>query len=358
MGDTTALQRYLGLAPAAIRWQEEIFTRAWQSESERARYASQHDVVFICVDLEAYEFAQDKITEIGIASVDTRKLAVLPPGAGATAWLSQIECQHIRIDEYKHLINKRFIHGCPDKFNFGQSYLVPLEAVAQVLGGIFAGRDREQNEARNVVLVGHDIGRDIDYLARLNFNPSYHAKIVDKLDTQRLGVSTKKAPVGLAKLLHALDIEAHNLHNAGNDAAYTLQALLKIVISETEQPGHLKTKLIEMRAIEPPRTEEEKKVLERKRQAREKEKEAKRVQREAAQKAAAIRKHAEAVDPTARPGRTAREAGPSENHRVENDADLRPVTVFSGFAQIVSSEATGAHTIQKKRRPGRGDTMD
>ena len=278
MADMIALQRFLGLAPPAIGRIANDHTLLWQSMTDNSRYTLDSDVVFICVDLEAFEFAQHKITEVGIAIADTRDLASLPPGINSDDWLSQIKSTHIRIAEYKHLVNKRFVHGCPDKFNFGRSDVVSLVDVGAVLEGLFTntgpsitGNGLSQTAAkRNVVLVGHDVGRDIGYLAKLNFTPSNHATIIKTLDTQRLSGSTKRSPVGLGKLLQALNIEASNLHNAGNDATYTLQALLKIAVMHTEAPETLPKKLAEFQTVKLTLTEAEIAVRERKRLAKEK----------------------------------------------------------------------------------------
>lgn len=40
-------------------------------------------------------------------------------------------------------------------------------------------------------------------------------------------------------LLAALEIEAVNLHNAGNDARYTMQAFVKIAALRSNEPGRL-----------------------------------------------------------------------------------------------------------------------
>ncbi|KAH0398903.1 hypothetical protein KCU89_g6756, partial [Aureobasidium melanogenum] len=77
---------------------------------------------------------------------------------------------------------------------------------------------------------------DTLYLNKLKFDPNAKGNIIHKVDTQKF-VGTKKQQVGLSKLLAGLGIEPENLHNAGNDAAYTMQALLLIVVQHTNNPG-------------------------------------------------------------------------------------------------------------------------
>jgi len=61
--------------------------------------------------------------------------------------------------------------------------------------------------------------------------------VIGETDTQRL--ASTRTQVSLKKLLAALQIEAVNLHNAGNDAVYTMQALVKMAALESNEPGRL-----------------------------------------------------------------------------------------------------------------------
>jgi hypothetical protein len=84
-----------------------------------APYEPEGSVVFICVDVEAYERNHSQITEIGIATLDTVDLKSLIPGEGGANWMSMIRARHFRIDEHKHLKNTDFVDGCADRFEFG-----------------------------------------------------------------------------------------------------------------------------------------------------------------------------------------------------------------------------------------------
>ena len=85
-----------------------------------------------------------------------------------------------------------------------------------------------------IALVGHDLSNDTKYLSKLGFKPT---NIAARLDTQSLARQSKVMSPGLKRLLEALAIDAKNLHNAGNDAAYTLQALVSIAVMEHVVPG-------------------------------------------------------------------------------------------------------------------------
>lgn len=84
-----------------------------------APYENEGSVVFVCVDVEAYERNNSLITEIGIATLDTEDLKSQVPGEGGSNWLSLIRARHFRINEYKHLNNTEFVDGCADRFEFG-----------------------------------------------------------------------------------------------------------------------------------------------------------------------------------------------------------------------------------------------
>jgi hypothetical protein len=84
-----------------------------------APYEQEGEVVFICIDVEANERAASQITEIGIATLDTRDLKSLVPGECGENWRRMIRARHFRITEYKHIINSEFVTGCPGSFMFG-----------------------------------------------------------------------------------------------------------------------------------------------------------------------------------------------------------------------------------------------
>lgn len=139
------VQRYLGIRQASLASQTEAIRAGLQNSSlqwmdyvaavqdavaklppskdldvERlAPYNQEGSVVFVCVDVEAYERNTRQITEIGIATLDTTDIAKLNPGNGGVNWREMIRARHFRIREYRHLENSEFVNGCADKFEFG-----------------------------------------------------------------------------------------------------------------------------------------------------------------------------------------------------------------------------------------------
>ncbi|KAI6917285.1 hypothetical protein KC332_g18507, partial [Hortaea werneckii] len=223
------------------------------------------DPIFVCIDCEAFEHNHSKITEIGVAVLDTRETAHLHSSSDPLqAWFQKIQYAHYRPVEYARLQNKTFIQGCPEQFNFGPSTWVHLADMRRILQNIFADPTQLDRAAdftlppttttspgRNIIFVAHGAGNDTAYLRHLSFDlsspsssssspsssSSSDAKIAQTLDTQTLAGSTKKTPLSLHRLCLCLNLQPVNLHNAGNDAGYTLQALLALAVHEIQNPG-------------------------------------------------------------------------------------------------------------------------
>lgn len=81
--------------------------------------ASNSDVVFFCVDVEAIEVYPNHISEIGIALLDMQQVQGIEPGRRGDAWWPMIKAHHLRINEYAGLTNYRYVQGCPEYFQFG-----------------------------------------------------------------------------------------------------------------------------------------------------------------------------------------------------------------------------------------------
>lgn len=217
--------------------------------------AQLQDVVFICIDCEAFEHDQKKITEVGVAVLDTKDLAATKPGEHGAGWIAKMQYAHFRPTEYVMQVNRRFVKGCEDKFAFGDTAWIHLRDAAKVMARIFQCPSRLSEAAkfnvdlpddkRNVVFIAHGISNDDAYLAQLGFKLSQAENTVRQVDSQRVAGGAKNKALGLKRLLEELGVESQGLHNAGNDAAYTLQAVLFMAVKEHRQPGKMfETKLV------------------------------------------------------------------------------------------------------------------
>ncbi|GAB7338164.1 hypothetical protein MBLNU457_4514t2 [Dothideomycetes sp. NU457] len=271
------LQRHLGISQKGHQVKPTDSTTQLPLET-----VNPSDLVFISIDLEAFEHAHHKITEIGLSAFDTRSLTsssggLIAPGPNASNWLPFMKHRHIRIKEHLKHVNKRFIKGCPEKFDYGTSDIQTLNDVPSIVQRVLQTGNLHplpySTEQRDIVLLSHGLSNDIKFLTSIDIPPTSPVVVnAKKADTQRL-CSTKKNLRSLKKYLDALGIEHKNLHNAGNDAALTLQALLTMAVVERETPGTVQSRIAEPPGVLAPTTEKQEQLrlekVERRRKARE-----------------------------------------------------------------------------------------
>jgi hypothetical protein len=152
-------QRYLGLRPlgcpgdlpapdASLSWDEQQEYEREQkikyghilqpfNLSQAAPHPFDQDVVFVCVDVEAYERDHSLITEVGISTLDTADIKSLAAGYGGFDWMERIRSRHFRVSEHQHLKNTSFCTGDPEKFLFGRSEFVSIKEVGGAVDSCF-----------------------------------------------------------------------------------------------------------------------------------------------------------------------------------------------------------------------------
>jgi hypothetical protein len=108
--------------------------------------------------------------------------------------------------------------------------------LVKVIDNIFTGYATHtsptgKSTERDIILVGHDVGSDDRYLASIGCNLDTK-NIVHRVDSKDLHQHLRSDDNGrgLSTVLADLGIDAFNLHNAGNDAVYTLQAAIACAI--------------------------------------------------------------------------------------------------------------------------------
>ncbi|UKZ52003.1 hypothetical protein TrVGV298_005770 [Trichoderma virens] len=192
------------------------------------------DVVFICMDVEAIEMPPNPISEVGIAILDVKDLDGVQSGPGGHNWWQFIKAYHLRTKEYAGLVNHRFVHGCPNYFDFGKSTFpeeceLP-EAILEILQPYVDSK-------RRIVFVGHDAHQDIKYLSSVGFVVPSIRRLVGQLDTKDIHQAWKELDNGksLLSVLNDLSIRSKHLHNAGNDAVFTLRALIGVALEEIRE---------------------------------------------------------------------------------------------------------------------------
>jgi len=220
------------------------------------------DAIFVCIDCEAFEHSQDKVTEIGVAVLDTRDVTGLTAESPRDAWLSNLKYAHYRPVEYARLVNGNFIKGCPENFNFDVTTWIKLRDASYLMKRLFSNPARVADAAdfsidipnggRNIIFIAHAASNDKEYLRSVGFSMESVSGLVRTMDTQVLCGGSKKKPVALRRLLLSLGVAPVNLHNAGNDAAYTLQAVILMMLKDHAKPGSVPADLVQFAGKLPP----------------------------------------------------------------------------------------------------------
>ncbi|KAF4625725.1 hypothetical protein G7Y89_g12439 [Cudoniella acicularis] len=223
-------------------------------------FSQESNVVFVAIDVEAWEKDHNTITEIGVATLDTTDISAAVPGEGGANWMSLIRAEHFRINEHKHFTNGEHVTGCADRFEFGQVFQFPLHdqhtdygpnsesefinlkdaphVIANCFKHPFSGKrdenaSNEEPPKRNIVLVGHDLDGDIRYLRKIGYDVS-NLSLHDQIDTARMWqyLNRNDQLTKLVVILSELNLVNWNVHNAGNDAVYTLHAMIGIAVKD------------------------------------------------------------------------------------------------------------------------------
>lgn len=165
----------------------------------------------VAVDVEAHERNLKKVTEIGISVYDPENLA--------GALFPAINTTHLLVEENKALHNGKFVPDNKYMFSGGVSHqLVELELQRYIQGVL-----KRYITAQNGILVGHHIKGDLLWLRLVGV---VFPEDVATVDTSHLFSMSKSAGGTLRGLLRQVDIPHGHLHNAANDAYFTLLAAM------------------------------------------------------------------------------------------------------------------------------------
>ncbi|KAG0329184.1 hypothetical protein BG000_000163 [Podila horticola] len=166
---------------------------------------------FISVDIESYEQDHALILEIGWSTWDTG--------------LNKFADRHFAVRDYKHLSNGRYVADRRDLFLFGETTWAGLKDCITAFQEDLE-LAAQQNAQGSVVLIAHDMSSDEAYLRRMGVDFPPGMIKFDTVEMNSARVNDSNIKTGLGKLLDEVGIENYSLHNAGNDAHYTLELFL------------------------------------------------------------------------------------------------------------------------------------
>ncbi|KAL6605304.1 hypothetical protein LY90DRAFT_511992 [Neocallimastix californiae] len=169
--------------------------------------------LFLSLDTESYEKNHNYLTEVGWIIFNKN---------------GEIkEKKHYIVQEYLSLRNGKYVDDNKFNYNFGESITRPLNEIKLIL---------KMNLDRVNYIVGQGIKNDICDLKKINIDLSKFKEMNDTLetygiiDTQDLyAANFFESPVSLKKGLDKFFISYRNLHNAGNDAYYTMKYFLALL---------------------------------------------------------------------------------------------------------------------------------
>ncbi|GKT88348.1 QDE-2-interacting protein [Colletotrichum tofieldiae] len=243
-------QLYLGLRPSASEIAEKDKEVALD---EPVRHAQDQNVVFVCIDIEVAEEHHGTVLEIGLSILDTKDIADVPPDENGRNWVPFIQNRHLIADEHRHIRNRKYIKGCPSsstlvcsKSEYPKLSDLGPSVIAAINDLSVAGQEgvaEPDKRFRNIVLLGHDLRSDLGYLETMGVELWSVGGVMSRtLDTKDMHQAWRQETQGrsLAMVLTDLGIPHSNLHNAGNDAAYTMQAMLGLAVAARVGKGRKK----------------------------------------------------------------------------------------------------------------------
>ncbi|PPQ99064.1 hypothetical protein CVT24_003624 [Panaeolus cyanescens] len=195
-------------------------------EDVRARWNDKRGV-WLALDFEAWERDHTVLTEFGWSLVrweDDREIK---------------ETGHLIVDEHQKYTNTQYVKNYNPasryRFHFGTQEIVNRKTFTSRIKDII----ETQRQYGPLYLVFHNESQDTKYLASLGISleglsnlpllpgstePPFMLVDTSELIAALLG-SDKGDSKGLSKTCHLLSIPTKDLHNAGNDACYTMLAL-------------------------------------------------------------------------------------------------------------------------------------
>jgi hypothetical protein len=236
-GSITQLRELLGLA---------------SSQDTHDTVALPEDALIVSIDTEwEHRRLGDFVVEVGITILDTRDIVNVAPGKFGDDWFSKAKTYHYVASATKR--RKERIGGCFfSKDVFGTYATIKRDIVSVLQQAAHPPSDGRAmgHGPRKVVLVGHSVVADLQQLYR---SPSlaldllsadvFLTKPTTVFDTFMLTVAARKQGANIRQrrlgwLVNWLGVHPryrrHNVvrgcHNAGNDAAYTMMALLMYAI--------------------------------------------------------------------------------------------------------------------------------
>ncbi len=112
------------------------------------------------------------------------------------------------------------------EFLFGTSIDITQDTLVSLLTHRLVPEDNSGKQPRQFILVGHGFSFEIQVLRGLGINLALAPVVENILDTHYLGIEVFGQDFTLSRLTRQLGLEGSHFHIAGNDAKFSLRAIL------------------------------------------------------------------------------------------------------------------------------------
>lgn len=202
-------------------------TPKWTEFSDILRKIQTRDTICMSIDIEAWEKNPNIVTEVGISIWDPRTEDDVFSITGP-----QFENHHIIIEQTLPLRNNRYTPDHKFQYLLGKTKIMDLKHCQMFVQSLIDKYmvDHQLDETNTLpstrysrALVGHGFSGDLKWLQSLKIR----VPEVPVFDTMKLFQAMYGSTgSGLGKALRLMNIPHAYMHNAGNDAYYTLNLLL------------------------------------------------------------------------------------------------------------------------------------
>lgn len=220
----------------STKTQEEVLLHCLGQKSFFNAPALVHDLIVVAIDTEWWTRDPTKLTELGIATWDSRVMRGVSLGPYGENLMKNIWFYHHRNIPNTHLLNLRYAKGDPSSNRFGRTAFLTPKELNTALFDCFVGVNRP------VVFMGHALDNDFAKINHtLGFNVYSTEKIVFTIDTQELARETGAwthpyNEIGLKNLVeNVAKFQYRDIHTACNDIAMTVISAIQLVLPKTTE---------------------------------------------------------------------------------------------------------------------------
>ncbi|KAH0045777.1 hypothetical protein KCU78_g168, partial [Aureobasidium melanogenum] len=180
------------------------------------------DMVLLAIDLEWHESGRHELLEIGLSlTLQSQWHEAHPP----------ISTYHLVVQDFYDVRNGTHVPDHKDDFNFGPSELTAYEDLRHRIRNVIKSVAPSSHE---IVLIGHSIDHDLAVFERIGMADMINHEAANILDIALAyqAQQNERQTTKLSRILDHYNIPYENLHNAANDAYYTLVACHRIAMAE------------------------------------------------------------------------------------------------------------------------------